>query len=102
MPVVWPGESPFNWSIQRGLDLLGYGTQKAGANGAARGLREEILPYLKHKVSDGKGKTKENITTKISIMCHSMGNYVLKKMAPEEGDNFFIYLEQMKANYDKP
>ena len=49
IPVIWPFESPLNWSPQRLLDLAGYGTQKEGADGAARGLREEILPYLKHK-----------------------------------------------------
>ena len=52
---------------------------------ASRGLREEILPYLKHEVDDGTGKGKKpNAKTKISIMCHSMGNYVLKKMAPNK------------------
>ena len=101
VPVIWPFERPSNWSPRRILDLAGYGTQKAGADGAARGLREEILPYLQHEI-DKDGLKSDGTNVSISIMCHSMGNYVLKKMAPEtesafQFDNIFMVAADVRA-----
>jgi len=94
IPVVWPAEP------------LAYWTQKKGANGAALGLKNSILPFLKHKIDedcrDEDGKLCDGTKVSISIMCHSMGNYVLKKMAPEtesafQFDNIFMVASDVRA-----
>ena len=67
-------------------------------SGDKNGVSVEAMDFKFDRTNGtGKGK-KANAKTKISIMCHSMGNYVLKKMAPnkpaEEGGEKDKYINE--------
>eukprot|EP00613_Pedinella_sp_CCMP2098_P012149 CAMPEP_0171649734 /NCGR_PEP_ID=MMETSP0990-20121206/37061_1 /TAXON_ID=483369 /ORGANISM="non described non described, Strain CCMP2098" /LENGTH=390 /DNA_ID=CAMNT_0012227871 /DNA_START=416 /DNA_END=1590 /DNA_ORIENTATION=- len=65
IPVIWPSEP------------LDYSGQKDIAPCAAAALRS-LLPKFSR-------------TMPVSIVCHSMGNFVLKKFAPVSGDPIFKF-----------
>mmetsp|Transcript_76621 Transcript_76621/g.150196 ORF Transcript_76621/g.150196 Transcript_76621/m.150196 type:complete len:303 (-) Transcript_76621:211-1119(-) len=65
IPVIWPSEP------------LDYSGQKDIAPCAAAALRS-LLPKFSR-------------TMPVSIVCHSMGNFVLKKFAPESGNPIFKF-----------
>ena len=77
--MIWPAEKPLLARTKNALlDPIGYGTQKADANGAAEGFKNSILPFLKHKfLDDGVEKITK---TKISIIVTVVAN-VLKPCA---------------------
>ena len=79
LPVVWPAER---------VDYFG---QKQDAPGAAKGLRSLVPGVM-------------SATTPISVLCHSMGNYVLNKFPPHEDedvrfqfDNIFMVAADVRA-----
>ena len=77
IPICWPAER------------VNYFGQKEDAPGAANALRSLVPGVM-------------SATTPISVMCHSMGNYVLKKMAPETEsefrfDNIFMVASDVRA-----
>ena len=59
VPICWPAER------------VNYFGQKEDAPGAANALRSLVPGVM-------------SATTPISVMCHSMGNFVLKKFAPDD------------------
>lgn len=83
VPVVWPADSNY----------LG---QKEDAPGAANSLRSLVPAVM-------------STYTPLSLMCHSMGNFVLKKFAPDEKqdvrfkfDNIFMAAADVRATtFDK-
>jgi hypothetical protein len=84
IPVIWPAE---RISLKEIFNDFGYADQKEDAPGAARALRS-LVPSVK------------GAKTPLSVMCHSMGNYVLKKFAPDEktGDEFFKNIFMVAAD----
>mmetsp|Transcript_25872 Transcript_25872/g.77931 ORF Transcript_25872/g.77931 Transcript_25872/m.77931 type:complete len:316 (-) Transcript_25872:163-1110(-) len=62
IPIIWPAEA------------VDYGAQKEGAPAAAAALRS-LLPKLSN-----------NNKVPISLMCHSMGNFLLGQFAPGDKD----------------
>ena len=87
VPIIWPSEESLNL-------LSGYPQQKADAPGAARALR-----ILLKKLGDA------NINLPISVMAHSMGNYLLGQFAPDADEtpafvfeNIFMVAADIRAS----
>ena len=91
VPIIWPAEESF---IDNDNLAVTYPQQKADAPGAARALR-----ILLKKLGDA------NITLPISVMAHSMGNYLLGQFAPDAEEtpafvfeNIFMVAADIRAS----
>ena len=91
VPIIWPAEESF---IDNDNLAVTYPQQKADAPGAARALR-----ILLKKLGDA------NITLPISVMAHSMGNYLLGQFAPDADEtpafifeNIFMVAADIRAS----